>query len=91
MNIIGNYFWIQNSANIVKPCEVDLLHDICPELHEGLDITDIAINPGEADDDPNTEEDKMSDEQALTHTQSYQQLEPPPSRSCILQTCFQKV
>ena len=42
-------------------------------------------------DKSNTEEDKMSDEQALTHTQSYQQLEPPPSRSCILQTCFQKV
>ena len=71
MNVIRNDFWIENSANIVKTCEVDLLHDICPELHECLDITDIAINPGEADDNSNTEEYKMSDKHALTHTQSY--------------------
>ena len=71
MNIVRNYFNAFHAANIVKPSKIDLLHNVCAELHKGLDITNLTINPSEADDDTNTEEDKMSDNHPLTHTQSY--------------------
>ena len=71
MNIVRNDFNAFLAANIVKTSKIDLFHNICAELHEGFDITNLTINPSEADDDTNTEEDKMSDNHPLTHTQSY--------------------
>ena len=72
MNEVRNYLFVLHSGNIVKPLKVDLFHDICPELHEGLDITDITINPGEAEDDSNTKDYEMSDEHSLTDAESHQ-------------------
>ena len=90
MNIVRDDLPLR-TLHIVEPCEVHPLHDVRPELHEGLDITDITVYKAKAEDNSNTKENEMSDQNSLTGTESYKQLESPPPGSPVFKRRFEKI